>query len=147
MDQSGKIEKTNQDTVLAFSGDAEYAILIPAKAKQQILRRLRSTKRRGKRVYLAFFAMALYHLLEGCLDRLKFVAIDIEYEGHEHDIKLMLLNLIWKKYPRYPADHITFRRVGKKSRVHKKALAVFRGEDGADKILTPDDFMGPFIRK
>ena len=143
VDQSGKIEQTNRGTALAFSDGIHYAILIPAKVKQQAIIWLRSTGRRGKRMYLLLFAVALYHLLKHHLDRLKLVTIDIEYEGREHDIKLMLLNLIWRDHLGYPADNITFRGIGKKSQAHKKALAVFRGDIKADRTLTLEEFIEP----
>jgi len=147
VDQSGKIEQTNKDTALAFSDDISYAILIPAKVKREAIDLLRSAGRRGKRLYFLLFAAALYQLLKSHLDRLDVITIDTEYEGNEQDIKLMLLNLIWKGHPSYPAANITFCRITKKSPAHKKALAVYRKAAKADRTLTVEELVEPLMRK
>ena len=57
VDQSGKIEDTATDTVLAFSNEADFAILIPAKVKRVCLRRLRNRGKAGKSIYWLVFAL------------------------------------------------------------------------------------------
>jgi len=52
VDQSGKIEQTNKDTVLALSNEISYAVLIPARVKREAINLLRATGKRGKNVYL-----------------------------------------------------------------------------------------------
>jgi hypothetical protein len=134
VDQSGKIERTSHDTVVAFSNDFDYAILIPARVKREIIGDLRS---RGKRrPHLLLFTTVLYELLRRHLEQLDNITIDVEYEGSEPYIKLELLRLIWQANPNYPADRITFRRIGKKSAAHKRALATYRGKAKADRVVT-----------
>ncbi len=145
VDQSGKIEQTNWDTVLAFSDSIAYAILIPAKVKRKAIDLLRSTGKRGKRLYLILFAAALYQLLKDHLSQLELITIDIEYMGSEQDIKLMLLNLIRQTHLDYPADNIIFGHVSKGSPAHKKALAVYRGNARADKTLTLEELLEPLV--
>ena len=65
----------------------------------------------------------------------------------ERDIKLMLLNLIWKGHLSYPAANITFCRITKKSPAHKKALAVYRKAAKADRTLTVEELVEPLMRK
>ena len=81
VDQSGKIEQTHKDTVLAFSNEISYAVLIPARVKREAINLLRITGKRGKSLYISLFAVALYQLLKGHLDRVDLIAIDMEYEG------------------------------------------------------------------
>ena len=52
VDRSGKIEKTNKDTDLAFSDDIRYAVLIPARVKREAINLLRSLGKRGKNLYI-----------------------------------------------------------------------------------------------
>jgi hypothetical protein len=73
--------------------------------------------------------------------------IDQEYEGHEQTIKLMLLNLVRQSHPDYPAEAITFKCIGKASAAHKQALAVYRGDIEADRVLTVEDLVEPTGRR
>jgi len=145
VDQSGKIEQTHKDTVLAFSNEISYAVLIPARVKREAINLLRTTGKRGKSLYISLFAVALYQLLKGHLDRIDLIAIDMEYEGNEQDVKLALLNLIWQRHPAYPAANVTFRRIGKKSTAHRKALATHRGVVTADRTLTVEELLAPLV--
>lgn len=147
VDQSGKIEQTNKDTALAFSDDISYAVVIPARVKREAINLLRATGKRGKNLYISLFAAALYQLLKDHLDQIDLIAIDIEYEGNEQDVKLMLLNLIWQCRPTYSAANIAFRRIGKKSPAHKKALATYRGVARADRTLKVEELLAPLMGK
>jgi len=71
--------------------------------------------------------------------------IDEEYTGHQDDIKNTLLPLLWRDNPNFDVENITFSQVGKKSPAHKKALAVYRGEIKANKILKADDLLRQII--
>ena len=145
VDQSGKIEQTNRDTALAFSNEISYAVLIPAGVKREAINLLRATGRRGKTLYISLFAAALYQLLKDHLDKVDIIVIDVEYEGNEQDVKLTLLNLIWQRHPTYPATNITFRRIGKRSAAHKKALATYRGVATAHRTLKVEELLAPLV--
>ncbi|MDH7485178.1 MAG: hypothetical protein QHJ81_02760 [Anaerolineae bacterium] len=62
VDQSGRIEEP-QDTVLAFSNQQQYAILIPAAVKREALAHLRRLDKSTKLAVLLVFAAALFLLL------------------------------------------------------------------------------------
>jgi hypothetical protein len=141
VDQSGKIEATSRDAVVAFSNDEEFAILIPAKAKQEMLVEIRAMGA-GRRPYLVLLAMALYELLKGHLRHLRYIVIDVEYQGREAYIKSELLKLIRRRDPEYPADRIIFARISKKSPAHKKALATYRGKLEPDRTVTTGALKG-----
>jgi len=147
VDQSGKIEQTDRATALAFSNGISYTVLIPARVKRKAINLLRATGKRGKSVYISLFAAALYQLLKDHLDKIELIAIDVEYEGNEQDVKLTLLNLIWQRRPTYSADNITFRHIRKKSPAHKKALATYRQVIRADHTLKVADLLAPLSGK
>ena len=133
VDQSGKIERTQVNTALAFSEGIEASILILAVEKRECVKKLRQRGESGRTIYLKLFAAALFLLLKDYLDQVKVITIDTEYPGKEAEIRAMLLNHIWKTDPAFSKERIVFRRVGKKSPAHRKALAVYRGEEEADR--------------
>jgi hypothetical protein len=129
IDQSRRIEDTRVNTVLAFSNEISFSLLILAVDKRECLRRIRKRGETGKALYLKLFTAALFLLVKDFLDRLDSIIIDQEYEGKEKEIKGMLLNYIRMIEPSFPKDGIEVRRIGKGSRAHRKAIAVFRGEE------------------
>ena len=62
--------------------------------------------------------------------------IDVEYEGYEDEIKGWLLSHIHQVDPGFDKARVRFQRVGKKTPAHRRPLAVFRGEELPDQILT-----------
>lgn len=141
VDQSGKIEQTRWDTILAFSDGLSSSILIPAKVKREAIVRLRSTGRRGKRLYLPLFVAGLYLLLSDHLGKLNLITIDREYWGSERDIKAQLLRLIWRVCPNFEAEWIEFRLIGKGSPAHSKARAVYEGKKEPDRRIQLEELL------
>lgn len=133
VDQSGKIERTQSNTVLAFSNDTEFAVIVLAVEKRECLRRWRQQGKSGKVLYPKLFVAALFLLLKNHLRQSSLVVIDPEYPGHEQDIRAQLLRHIRRHIPQFPADRIVFRQIGKQSRAHKKAPGVFRGLEPANR--------------
>lgn len=144
VDQSNKIENSG-DTVLALSNGIARSMRLPVKEKQKALDLLKK-RRSGSRkfIQIQLFAVALYFLLEN-LPVPYTVVIDTEYDGHEQDIRSMLLNLIWRDNPDFDPDSITFGRVGKQSHAHKLALEVFRKRVKADRIVKADDLLRKIV--
>jgi len=144
VDQSGKIERTNTDTFLAFSDSLHYVICIPAWVKRAGQASLRSKwrRRKGKKsIYIRLFAAGLFLLLKDHLADLGQIVIDTEYIGRESDIKGMLLELIRCIEPDYPAERITFRRIGKRSPAHNLAWETYRGKRRPDHMVTEVEFL------
>jgi hypothetical protein len=144
VDQSGKIERTQVDTVLAFSDGQSYAIRIPAAVKRRVLSFLRQKPRRSgnkKVVYAHLFAAALYLLLRAHLNAVDFITIDTEYTGGEEDIRRILLPLIRRVDPQYSSARIAFAQVGKKSPAHILALEVYRGTRQANHVVAEQELL------
>jgi len=141
VDQSGKIEKMNVDTVLAFSDGKSAAVLIPAEVKRVCLQALRRGDRRKTTIVFRIFAAGLFFLLKDVLEEVTLVTIDQEYPGREGDIKGMLLRLIWASGKRLEKERIVFHQVGRKSAAHFKAYGVYKGFQKADRILTAEEIL------
>lgn len=141
VDQSGKIEKMNVDTVLAFSDGKSAAVLIPAEVKRVCLQALRRGDRRKTTIVLSILAVGLFLLLKDVLEEVTLVTIDQEYPGRGGDIKGMLLRLIWTSGKRFEQERIVFHQVGRKSAAHFKAYGVYKGLQRADRILTSEEIL------
>jgi len=126
VDQSVKIEGPG-DTVLAFSNDVDFSILVPDAVKKAGERELHSRGVGGPTLALRLFSAALFLLLQNYLDDVTLITIDNEYQGHGKDVTRMLLRHIWEVKPDFPKECIEVREITKKSPAHKKAWETQRG--------------------
>lgn len=118
VDQSGKIEQTNKDTVLAAANDENFAVILPSKEK----RRLQEWFRRVGAPALfvdTTFATMLYLLIRDLLKKTTNFIVDIEYPGRTQIIEDMVLRLAPKKIT------ISWRLIGKTSKAHDIAYKVY----------------------
>jgi hypothetical protein len=136
IDQSGKVERTQTDTVLAFANGQVFAICIPATVKRAALEKLRQKHKSGAAIYLRLFAAGLYLLIKDHLRTIDRMVIDTEYTGQEANIRGMLLRLIRQAGVAYTGHQIEFYQVGKDSPAHALAWAVHRGTRKADHVVT-----------
>jgi len=141
VDQSGKVEDTQVDTVLAFSNGMSYAILIPAKVKRVVTRRLRAQGRTRRGVTVLLFSACLFLLLRDYLEQIEQVTIDIEYPGKDADIKGNFLYHVYRHGLMLYKDQIAFRQVGEGSSAHKRALAIYRGECKPNRQITTNELL------
>lgn len=144
VDQSGKIGDTKVPTVLAFSNEESYAILIPAKVKRECVQRLREQGRTGKTFYMRIFAIGLFFLLKDHALGADQIALDVEYPGRNAEVKLYLLNMLWRAGIDVEPEKIQFQQIGKKSPAHKKALDVFSGAAKPDRIIGFEEILAEF---
>jgi hypothetical protein len=128
VDQSIKVEASG-DTVLALARlgtDNTFTVRIPADVKRACVAELRKRGYADKAIALRLFSAALFLLLESWLREDERIVIDIEYSGHEDEIRAMLLQWIRRRLPGYDPHNIAFANVGKSSLAHRKALEVKR---------------------
>lgn len=144
IDQSGKIGKTNEDTVLAFSNGTQSAVLITRAVKQTCLRTLRKQGYEPNTIYLRLFVAGLYYLLCQHMATIDLAVIDVEYPGHNDTIRRYLLNLLRRDGLDIRKERITFDFVGKGSPAHAVALATFRRQRQPDKVLTVEQLLAMF---
>lgn len=136
IDQSGKIEQTNKDTVLCFSNDTWFSVLIKARTKRQIQEIFR---RNGQiRNYVLFtFSAGISILIRSATSPIPTkntsttvtkIVIDLEYSGKDSVIKEIITE-IQKSGKKLP--EIEFGHVGKESKAHFRAKLV------SDKKIKP----------
>ncbi len=136
VDQSGKVENTRVDTVIAFSNGVSGTVLIPAVVKRACIRALREQDWRRQTFVFQIFAAALFALIEPHAKRIERITIDIEYPERMGDIKTQLLKLLKREHLKFYGQQIVFQRIGKQSPAHHKAIAVYRGRVSPDRILS-----------
>lgn len=144
VDQSGRIEYTKEDTVLAFSDSIHFSILIPATAKRRCVRELRDRSLSGPTLYTQLFATALFLLLKNHIKKISQVVIDVEYKGKEVQIKEHLLHLFRRYNLPVDTDKIDFDWIGKKSPAHILALEALRGDRDPDLTVTEGQLLREF---
>jgi hypothetical protein len=144
VDQSGKVEDTKEDTVLAFANGITRTVLIPATVKRDCVTLFRLMGQKGKVFYLQLYAIALFFLLKEHGTQLSNIIIDEEYYGREGDIKRYLLNLFTRAGTAVTARQIHFGYVGKASTAHDVAVKTLRGKRRPDKTLTFAEIMSEF---
>ncbi len=144
IDQSGKIEDTSKNTVLAFSNKIWSAIVIPAKVKRQIQEIFR---RRGQPRIFVFrtFAAGVVLLIKNYQKQITDVQIDTEYSGHEVVIKDIIMQMLREQNISEP--NIYFGRIGKKSMAHHRAYAVALGKLEPEREVGLDDLLEITIKK
>lgn len=128
IDQSGKVEQTDKDTVIAFSNSKVGAVILTKKEKrhlQELFRRIGMPA-----IFVdATFAVLLYLLIKNIPNR-KWI-IDIEYPGHTKTIEKMYdflskksVDFHWKLVGKSsPAHDIAYKVYARKLKIGKRIAA------------------------
>jgi len=122
VDQSGKIEATNKNTILCLSNDKWIAVKIEAKTKRQLQEIFR---RNGQpRNFVLFTFSAGQSILFDRSQHVSRVIVDREYYGKEGIIKKLIHEMLAQ---RERSLEIHFDNLGKKALAHHRAYAVAVG--------------------
>jgi len=133
IDQSGKIEQTNKNTILCLSNQRWDAILIKAKTKRQLQEIFR---RSGQpRNFIIFTFCAGLALLLKRNKQVKSTTIDREYWGKEPVIKNILEEMLTNTNTQ-TIPFVNFSLIGKRSPAHLLAKKVARGKQKAGAVLS-----------
>lgn len=133
IDQSGKIEETNRDTVVAFSNGKSYSIKISGKTKrklQEIFRRIGEPRT----FVIHTFCVLIFLAIKKYTTENDQVIIDLEYVKKEKAILNTLEIIFGIENLKLPEIH--FKSIGKHSKAHKKAIEAFRKKTVPDKIIS-----------
>ena len=130
IDQSGRIEETNRDTILAAANEKyQFSVKISGRTKRRLLEEFRQ-KGKPKIYTIRTFAAGLFYLIINYPKTPEQIIIDVEYEGKNSLIK----DIIGEKDKKL-IDKISFRRIGRNSPAHILAINVFRGKKKPDKTV------------
>jgi len=124
IDQSGKIEETNKNTVLAFSNGKHGVVLIRSKTKRQLLEMFRRIGKPKLFIYRTFTA-GIFLLVEPYITSLSTIAIDTEWLGKDRLISDIFSEFVQKRKVLHKPN-ITFCFVGKNSPVHILAWITYK---------------------
>jgi len=138
VDQSGKVEDTNQLTVVAAADGKSKSLVITAVEKQKLLVAARELDRPRKTYVYKIFAALIFLLVKN--ENITSLHIDREYPGHDGTIKNVLHTLL--DQAGWSTPRVSFTLVTKKSPAHKIAVEVFRGNEEPDMIVTAEDALG-----
>lgn len=133
IDQSGRVEYTSHDTVLALSDDKHYTVLIPKKIKRQLQAEFRKRGQIRLFVYRTF-AAGIVLLIKGHIKERDTIIIDTEYPGKGELIRDIMREML--QVSRLKEPQIYFRQIGKKSAAHRLAHRVFQKKQSADKVIS-----------
>ena len=133
IEQSGKLEKTNQPTVVGFSNGKSGTVTISGSEKLKLKQHFRQQDKRQAYIYKSF--AALIFLLLRDEKTLDLAIIDTEYPGQEPIIKSYLLNFM-RGYGREDLNKssFVFKRIGKSSPAHRVAHDAFTGKTTAKEL-------------
>lgn len=138
IDQSGKIESTNFDTIVAYANHEQRSILLPASDKRIIQKIYRDAGKPHLFIYRTF-ALLIFLLVRDRLHILQEIIIDDEYPGWNFMIKNFLLQQVRTVITDFNKQSICFQCIGKKSPAHHKAYETYVKKSDPDMIARYQD--------
>ncbi|TSC87541.1 MAG: Uncharacterized protein G01um10147_519 [Microgenomates group bacterium Gr01-1014_7] len=137
IDQSGKIEQTSKDTVIAYSNGTKFAVVVPRRLKRKVQEIFRLHGFTSLFVYY-LFSVGVFYLLSNLKEKSS-VTIDTEYPGKDKIIKQFATSLL--KNNNKIEHEISFARIGNRPPAHYAAKDVFDKKIKPDKILNLEDII------
>lgn len=151
VDSSGIWGDQARPTVLAFSNRLKWAIWIGPEAKQACIREVRKrNKRKGGTTvsdYVRLYAISVFLLLRDHLGQVSEIVLDQELQKKMGEVRSILVELINDIDPQLARIPIRVRRVGKTSRAHALANAVYRGEQEPDRRIQAEEILWLFQKR
>lgn len=134
IDQSGKVEYTSKNTVLADSSG--QSIIFKAVDKRNLQKIFRLAGKPNAFVYQTFTALLIL-LMEFHKEQLNecVFIIDGEYPGWEEKIRSGIILASLRRNLNLSPGQIRFGLIGRKSPAHGNAYNIFKGKKKADKII------------
>ena len=140
VDQSVRMEMSG-DTVVAASDDFATTVMITARVKQQVEESLLRRGVKPNMVMIRMFVGAILLSIHEHLAEIGSLTIDDEYDGYQVVIRSLLLDRIRVWESAFTKDRIVIAHIGRKSRAHRTAIRVTRGQAKADKMLTAAELL------
>jgi hypothetical protein len=147
VDQSWRFERTNKPTVLGFSNEKQWAIVIPAQVKKAVFAYLEAKSRRQTMNVIRLFAASLVLLLQSGKVRNEHLLIDVEYPGYDQAIKDLVHEFAQKAGIAIDPDRLQFGRIGKRSPAHWLVYDVFTQKRKANKVVREEELFALLLPK
>lgn len=148
IDQSGKVEETAKDTVIAFADNAKKrncrSILLRKKEKRKLQRFFRDIGIPRSYTYQVF-ATLIFLLIRPYIRRLDRIVIDTEYSGKDMLIRKLLSEKIRIAYSQFDDSTITFQQIGKGSLAHDCAYYTYKKKYKPDLTITAKEVLGAIV--
>lgn len=148
VDSSGIWGDQAEPTVFAFSNRLKWAIWIGPEAKQACIREVR--KRKGGTTvsdYVRLYAISVFLLLRDHLGEMSEIVLDQELQKKMGEVRSILIELISDIDPQLARVPIRIRRIGKTSRAHALANAVYRGEQKPNRRIQAEEILRLFQKR
>jgi hypothetical protein len=145
IDQSGKIEDTSKNTIIAYSNGKQKSIFISKQDKRQVQQVFRNSGKSRVFVY-KLFSILIFLLIRKDLQKINGIIIDEEYPGQEPLIKDYLLREIRRMTLDFDSHSISFGYVGKKSRAHILASHVSHNKKQPDIVVKTKDVLQYIVK-
>lgn len=131
IDQSGKIEDTAKDTVIACANGSKYAILVPAREKRRLQEYFRLI---GKpRLFIDITFAIIVSILTEKVKSSPVFTVDEEYPGHTEIIEQFIILFASKSLS------IRWQKIGKNSSAHDIAYKTYKRKRLPEQRLSADE--------
>jgi hypothetical protein len=145
VDSSGIWGDQARPTVFAFSNRLRWAIWIGPEVKRACIQEVR--EREGRVTvndYVRLYAISAFLLLRDHLGQMSEIILDQELQKKMGMVRSILVELIGDIDPELARLPIRVRRIGKTSRAHGLANAVYRGEREPDRRVRAEEILRLF---
>lgn len=137
IDQSGKIEQTERNTVIACTNGTQITVLLKKGEKRKLQKVFKAANMYKLFPYVTFAALVAI-LLKKLSPKYR-VIIDKEYFGHEDFIEERIETFVTQMGGRRVT--ISFSHVGKLSKAHQLGYKVAVGKENATSIVTANEVL------
>jgi len=145
VDSSGIWGNQAEPTVFAFSDSLSRSIWIAPEVKRACIQEVR--RRKGRTTvndYVRLYAISVFLLLKDHLGQMSQIVLDLELQKKMGMVRSILIELTRNVDPQLARTPIRVRRIGKTSRAHDLANAVYRGERLPDRRIQADEILELF---
>lgn len=145
VDSSGIWGNQAQPTIFAFSNSLSLSIWIAPQVKRACIQEVRQRKGRiTVNDYVRLYAISVFLLLKEHLGQMSEIILDLELPKKMGLVRSILIELIRDIDPQLARIQIRVRRIGKTSRAHDLANAVYKGEQSPDRRLLAKEILDLF---
>ncbi|MCI2429347.1 hypothetical protein LM602_06010 [Candidatus Acetothermia bacterium] len=145
VDSSGVWGDLAKPTIFAFSNSTNFSLWIAPSIKKTCIEAVRKQKGwTDVNDYLRLYSISIFLLLRDHLKQISEIVLDLEYPKKMGLVRSTLVEFISKTDPQLARTPIRVRRIGKTSRAHYKANAVYRGEQPADRWVQAKEILDLF---